>query len=424
MNILGAKEAPSNTARATPEIVDFGDEDDSFLLAATIPPLDPFTPQHHTAFLYSAPKLPKQEEEVEDCFDEDDNIESFLLEASINVESEAASEKLGIKLSKEDVKPHEEDSGTFLLDASLRVSAEMKAPKGDISDASCGDFCPVWRDAPCGGRYRPSPNLPPTSYTPVLWWDQAQGCPVLQPMLWGLVPPWHRGPTATSHGLSTNNARLEGVRDSKLYGPSLTNRRCVVVCDGFYEWLRKEGVKQPYLVYRRPEEGRPGAETIGEFVDRPELEGEEGEWQGPRPLYMAGLYSTWTGSDGRQVFSYTVLTRESSPLLAWLHHRMPCFLADSSLLSWLTCTSSQEALQLLPLPTEQDIQWHPVSRDVGNVRNQGLDLMKKAEENLQLQVPKKTPAATAGSKSLMANWLKRSSTEDKDKTGQNKKTKL
>ena len=163
-NILGAKEAPSSTARATPEIVDFGDEDDSFLLAATIPPVDPFTPQHHTAFLYSAPKLPKQEEEVEDCFDEDDNIESFLLEASINVESEATSEKLGIKSSKEDVQPDEEDSGTFPLDASLRDSAEMKVPKDDISEDICGDFCPVWRDAPCGGRYRPSPNLPPTLY--------------------------------------------------------------------------------------------------------------------------------------------------------------------------------------------------------------------------------------------------------------------
>ena len=40
---------------------------------------------------------------------------------------------------------------------------------------------------------------------------------------------------------------------------------------------------------------------------RPELEGEEGEWQGPRPLYMAGLYSTWTG-DGCQVLHCQLAT--------------------------------------------------------------------------------------------------------------------
>ena len=47
----------------------------------------------------------------------------------------------------------------------------------------------------------------------------------MQPMLWGLVPPWHRGPAPTTHGLSTNNCRVEGVAASKLYSPSLASRR-------------------------------------------------------------------------------------------------------------------------------------------------------------------------------------------------------
>ena len=46
----------------------------------------------------------------------------------------------------------------------------------------------------------------------------------MQPMLWGLVPPWHRGPAPTTHGLSTNNCRVEGVAASKLYSPSLASR--------------------------------------------------------------------------------------------------------------------------------------------------------------------------------------------------------
>ena len=98
----------------------------------------------------------------------------------------------------------------------------------------------------------------------------------MQPMLWGLVPPWHRGPAPTTHGLSTNNCRVEGVAASKLYSPSLASRcrhqsrlstisasspllqyrRCVVVCEGFYEWCKQEtGAKQPYLVTRPLAEG-------------------------------------------------------------------------------------------------------------------------------------------------------------------------
>lgn len=40
-------------------------------------------------------------------------------------------------------------------------------------------------------------------------------------MLWGFVPPWHRGDDPTKHGLTTNNARLEGIAQSKLYKSAL-----------------------------------------------------------------------------------------------------------------------------------------------------------------------------------------------------------
>ncbi len=56
---------------------------------------------------------------------------------------------------------------------------------------------------------------------------------VLKTMLWGLVPVWFNGEDPTKTHLSTNNARIEGVTDSKVYKPSINgNRRCVVVCDG------------------------------------------------------------------------------------------------------------------------------------------------------------------------------------------------
>ena len=73
-------------------------------------------------------------------------------------------------------------------------------------------------------------------------------------MMWGLVPPWHRSDTPKGHGLTTNNARIENILESKLFKPSLCDRKqkCVIVCDGFYEWKTfKDQTKQPYLIYSR-----------------------------------------------------------------------------------------------------------------------------------------------------------------------------
>ena len=262
----------------------FGDEDDSFLLEASIPAVDPFTPRNHTAFHY-APFLGKKKEEI---------------------------------VEKEDLKFEEEDE-SFLLEASINVESEMD------SESNGADFVPIWLDAPCGGMYKPSSNMPPTSYTPVLYWqDRNEQGPVIQPMLWGLVPPWHRGDNPTSHGVSTNNARLEGVQSSKLYGPCL-KRRCVVICDGFYEWrknpsstAKEKGNKQPFFVYRKGEE-KEGQERLTDKSSKDLGEGED--FEGQKPLFMAGIYSVGEGAGGSKVYSYSVLTKEADSNLSWLHHR-------------------------------------------------------------------------------------------------------
>jgi len=251
---------------------------------------------------------------------------------------------------------------------------------------------PVWTEAPCGRKYLPSTNIPPTSYTPILYKSQDQL--ILQPMLWGLVPSWHAGQDPKSHGLTTNNCRMENVMTSKLYKPCLAKGRCVVVCEGFYEWERSGERKQPYLVYRA----------------------------GEKMLYMAGLYSVWRGGDGVPVYNYTIITRESNKVLSWLHHRMPAFLAPHQFSDWLDqSTTPTKALAMLILPTEGELAWHSVAKEVGNVRNQGMDLMKMVEPSVDSIKKKPEMKVSSASKGLMSNWLKRSKPADKE--GEEKKLK-
>ena len=108
---------------------------------------------------------------------------------------------------------------------------------------------------------------------------------------------------------------------------------------------------------------------------------------------------------------------------------MPCFLNPSLLHPWLTLSSSKAALDLLLQPIDANLAWHPVSRfllflellclspsifrDVGNVRNQSMDLNKKVEEGEE-KLPernKKSTNSSVASRGLMANWLKRGQTE-------------
>jgi len=59
--------------------------------------------------------------------------------------------------------------------------------------------------------------------------------------------------------MTTNNCRIEGLTESRLYkDPLAKGRRCVVLCEGFYEWKRPEhkgGNKQPYIIYFPQPEG-------------------------------------------------------------------------------------------------------------------------------------------------------------------------
>lgn len=293
---------------------------------------------------------------------------------------------------KKPKKPQAENIRTLSLDSDPDVS-----------------LVPLWSDA--NGSWTPSPNIAPSVHTPVLRLTRTNDQPQLrlEPMMWGLVPPWHPGPWPTSHGLSTNNCRVEGVQASKLYSPCLPHRRCVVVCEGFYEWRRDGGNKQPYLVYRPPDE------------------------DGEQPLlYLAGLYSRWQDD----LYSYTILTREANPVLSWLHHRMPCFLRADQVISWLEAGSVDAALRILDrgVPSEEELAWHMVDKKVGNSKNQDASLMERVSEQkkemkregvlskwlntsqsqskMQRSETKSAIKSEDKSKNLMSNWLKRPSTSN------------
>ncbi len=76
----------------------------------------------------------------------------------------------------------------------------------------------------------------------------------LEMLRWGLVPSWADDPGIGSRMI---NARSETAPGKPSFRRAFRERRCLIPADGFYEWQRTNGAKQPYYIHM--EDGRPFA---------------------------------------------------------------------------------------------------------------------------------------------------------------------
>ena len=148
------------------------------------------------------------------------------------------------------------------------------------------------------------------------------GGPAARALRWGLVPPWAR---TLGAGPEPINARLETVRDKPLFAPLVAGgaSRCLVVADGWYEWLRPEHPRGERVPFRYSVDGG------GLFA-------------------FAGLWHA-TRVDGARLASATVLTTTANEICAPVHDRMPCVLGSREAeAAWLSpALDAEAALELL-----------------------------------------------------------------------------
>ena len=181
----------------------------------------------------------------------------------------------------------------------------------------------------------PGYNVAPTRMLPVCLAGE-DGRRRFEPMRWGLVPSWAKD---ESIGNRLINARAETVAGKPAFRAAFRRRRCLVPADGFYEWQKTDGAKQPWYVQR---------------ADR-------------RPMALAGLWEHHRREDGPPLVSFAIVTTEANEAMAHIHGRMPVIVDRDDMGAWLGGDGDPAAL-LRPWPAEQTLAW-PVSRRVNNVRN-------------------------------------------------------
>ena len=163
---------------------------------------------------------------------------------------------------------------------------------------------------------------------------------------WGLIPSW-----AKDHAIGNKliNARSETAAEKPSFRSAFRHRRCLIPADGFYEWQRRGGTRQPWLFGLRD-----GA-----------------------PMVFAGLWERWTvpegvaltgslaeRSPGDAVETCTILTTTASQTVAPVHGRMPVILPPDAWDAWL----SGDEVPLGPYPADA-MTAHPVSTHVNRPAN-------------------------------------------------------
>jgi putative SOS response-associated peptidase YedK len=199
-------------------------------------------------------------------------------------------------------------------------------------------------------RLTPRFNIAPTQLDLIIQPDD--GGRRLVDSRWGLIPAWAKD---RSVGSRMFNARAETLLERPAYRPLVGRRRCIIPASGFYEWQAAPTGrgKQPLYIHRAD-----GA-----------------------PLALAGLWTIWQDpATNEAITSHTIVTCAPNRLMASIHDRMPVILDGAGLDLWLdpTLTDPAAVLPLLAPCPDDVLTAYPVSPAVNNVRNDGPDLIRRA----------------------------------------------
>ncbi|MEO3923069.1 SOS response-associated peptidase [Micromonosporaceae bacterium B7E4] len=214
-----------------------------------------------------------------------------------------------------------------------------------------------------GGRLAADYNVAPTDPVPIVRVCPDSGGPLLSVARWGLLPHWAKDTRGAARMI---NARAETVATTRAYAHAFARRRCLVPADGWYEWVRQDGGKQAYFM--TPRDGGV--------------------------LAFAGLWSVWHGA-GDPLLTSSVVTTAALGELALVHDRMPLLLPRQRWSEWLD-GDDDPALLLAP-PDEKSlaaIEIRPVGRGVGDVRNDGPELVARVTAAPLRALPEEPVAST------------------------------
>ncbi len=169
-------------------------------------------------------------------------------------------------------------------------------------------------------------------------------------MKWGLEPNW----TGSGKNRLIINARSETMDKKSLFRVGFRSKRCLVLCDGYYEWKNTgTGSKKPYYVFSPNE----------------------------KPFCMAAIFDYKNGNLGDADEHFVIITKAAHPSVSGIHHRMPIRLPKDAQAEWLD-QANKSMSDLKELLSAVDSYWtaYPVSRFVNAPGNNAMTCIERYQE--------------------------------------------
>lgn len=161
----------------------------------------------------------------------------------------------------------------------------------------------------------------------------------VQAYQWGLIPHWCQTlEDAKKMRTQTLNAKGETIFEKPAFR-NYTKNRCIVLADGFFEWMDHKGKKYPHYIQLKD------ADLFG----------------------FAGLYTHWTDKQTGELFrTFAIITTEANGLMARIHNvkkRMPVILQQHHWKEWLDPTLDKEQILSLLTPCDDAVMTaHTISK--------------------------------------------------------------
>ena len=185
-------------------------------------------------------------------------------------------------------------------------------------------------------EYNPSYNIAPTQNSPILIYNNKRK---IEHMRWGLIPSWAKDEAI---GAKMINARGETLLEKPSFNNLVSNKRCIVITDGYFEWQNIGAIKTPHY-FHDPKKNL---------------------------LPMAGLWDEWRSANGELIKTYTVITTTPKPEYTHIHNRMPVILLPSEIDIWINTRDYPPTAALdHVLPYRYELEVYPVSTFVNSPKN-------------------------------------------------------
>lgn len=211
-------------------------------------------------------------------------------------------------------------------------------------------------------------NIAPTQLVAVVA-EKAEGGEMhrrIEPVKWGLVPFWVKDITTFKPFFNT---RVETITEKPSFKSAFTRRRCLIPCDGFYEWKKTPDGKVPMFISLKD------GETFG----------------------MAGIYETWSSPDGGDLTTCSIITVPANNFMSDIHDRMPAIIRRENEDDWLNPleVNNERLLGMLRPYDDAEMKAHPVSSMVNSPRTDSVRLIEECTIEQALEKPMSPTKAKA-----------------------------